>query len=64
MLTQEAKIAFLNEIIEGAKTLDENTEEPEAIDFILFHVIDQLDEADSDDCFGTEGWRHSILGED
>lgn len=27
-------------------------------------VTDALEEADYEDKFGTEGWRHSILGED
>lgn len=27
-------------------------------------IIEELDLLDEDDYFGTEGWRHSILGED
>jgi len=34
----------------------------------MFEYIDKLEEAldelDLEDAFGTEGWRHSILGED
>lgn len=31
---------------------------------MLDKIEEALNEADYDDAFGTEGWRHSILGED
>lgn len=31
---------------------------------LVAKILDALDEADLEDAFGTEGWRHSILGED
>lgn len=30
----------------------------------LKKLIYRLDELDADDFFGTEGWRHYIMGED
>lgn len=33
--------------------------------FRYIAILEQtLDEADCEDAYGTEGWRHSILGED
>jgi hypothetical protein len=31
---------------------------------LLAVLIDTLDELDCEDYFGTEGWRHRLLGED
>lgn len=30
----------------------------------LARIIVALDELDGDDYFGTEGWRHRVMGED
>jgi hypothetical protein len=30
----------------------------------LVRLIEQLDAMDGEDFFGTEGWRHFIMGED
>lgn len=30
----------------------------------LVKLIERLDELDADDFFGSEGWRHYIMGED
>lgn len=63
-LTWQAKIDLLLKIVNGAIDLDEVNDECQAIDLILETVLETLDEADNDDRFGTEGWRHGILGED
>ena len=30
----------------------------------LVKLMKKLDELDCEDMFGTEGWRHSLMGED
>jgi hypothetical protein len=64
-LTQEAKEELLVKIVNGVINLDlKNENETQAVDFILYCILDNLDAADEDDGFGTEGWRRSILDED
>lgn len=64
-LNTQARIDLLKRIIEGAIKLDEiNDEDQLAVLSILQGVINYLDSEDEDDAYGTEGWRHSILGED
>lgn len=36
----------------------------EAVREYLVELIEKLDELDQDDFFGTEGWRHRLMGED
>ncbi len=37
---------------------------PGAIKKLLKKIVEKLDALDSDDFFGTEGWKHHLLGED
>lgn len=36
----------------------------QAIKDYLKELIEKLDELDEEDFFGTEGWRHFLMGED
>lgn len=44
------------------KDIDKLTNE--AVREYLKELMEKLDDLDEDDFFGTEGWRHYILGED
>lgn len=37
---------------------------PKAKTALLKKLIKKMDELDGEDFFGTEGWRHLLLGED
>jgi hypothetical protein len=62
-LTPEAQIELLDKIIKGAKEFDKRDEDNGAVTFVLFHVLDNLDEY-AEDQFGTEGWGKGLLGDD
>jgi len=62
-LTLEAQKELLDKIIQGIKDHDARYDD-NSVAAILTNMIMWLDEYDEDDYFGTEGWRHSILGED
>lgn len=53
LLKPEAQQELVDAILTQLKR--EATDDPE---WILDFLIDALDEADGDDAFGTEGWRH------
>jgi hypothetical protein len=63
-LTRQARVDYLRKITEGAIELDQRYGgETDAAEAVLFAIISYLDEWCEDD-FGTEGWRHALLGED
>lgn len=41
-----------------------NKMKEQAIKDYLKELIEKLDELDEEDFFGTEGWRHFLMGED
>lgn len=46
------------------KFIEENPDDEELVYDWLDHLENLLDDGDYDDRFGTEGWRHTLLGED
>ena len=58
-LTPEAQDELLMKLFNALSTLD-----PDIKLNLLKVTIQEFDELDGEDAFGTEGWRHSILGED
>lgn len=46
------------------KTNDIEKMKPEAIAEYLKELMKKLDDLDMDDFFGSEGWRHYVMGED
>ena len=46
------------------KSWDVADEDCDEIKVYLADLIERLDELDSDDFFGTEGWRHFVKRED
>lgn len=44
--------------------IEENPNDEELVYGWLDHLEDLLDDGDYNDRFGTEGWRHTLLGED
>jgi len=66
-LKYEDKLKLLNDIVAGGVEYDkvnQNEEGHSFIQSIVCALVETLDELDCDDAFGTEGWRHTILGED
>ena len=62
-LTWQAKVDLLRKIAEGAIELDQLNDDIGAVQIILGATMESLDLGDEEDHFGSEGWRHSILGE-
>jgi hypothetical protein len=64
-LKPEAQKILLVQILESlvAYVEDDRLTE-EAVQELLEEILEDLDENFQDDEFGTEGWRHSLLGED
>lgn len=46
------------------KRQDVDKMKAEAVRFYLKKLIDCLDELDKEDFFGSEGWRHFLMGEE
>lgn len=54
---------FLFELFDGLINARQSMDEDSMKDLAKI-MIANLDDLDEDDFFGTEGWRHTILGED
>lgn len=46
------------------KAKDVKKMKAKAVREYLVKLIEKLDELEMDDFFGTEGWRHFLMGED
>lgn len=64
-LKPSAQKQLLIQILDGlARFVENDNLHEELSETFLETLVESMDEADEDDAFGTEGWRHSILGED
>lgn len=53
-LTIEAQGQLLQSIVDGLASFPGSRED------ILEMIVEYLDDADGDDAYGTEGWRHTF----
>jgi hypothetical protein len=64
-LKPEAQKVLLVNILESlARYVEDDNLPEETVQELLEDILEDLDENYQDDQFGTEGWRHSLLGED
>ena len=64
-MNREGQIDLLKKIVDGLdQAIDDDCLDDDQLEDLLITLVNTLDEYDSDDTFGTEGWKHNFSVED